>query len=150
MPKVVTSDEVMVEGPVEEYQDGQDFDPMTTLPKEVQDAIPGWKQRFEDVFSTSIGEKTYVWRPLSWGEYKDIQRSMIKLFPSDPGESPTDMELKSQDRRFANMEQVLGTCMLYPAVNISNVGKLGSGAIHTLYENIAAESGFEPEYVQKL
>ena len=134
----------------EEYDD---FSPLSLLPESIQKKVPNIKQDLElrgsSLWTTVIGNSVYLWRPLTWPEYKEIQRSLIKLFPAT-ADTAEEAELQQADRRFANMEQVVIKCVLFPDFNISNLGELGSGAMHVLYDNIADASGFGPEYVTKL
>jgi hypothetical protein len=121
------------------------------LPDKVKAEVQGWKLRFGgDVYSTAIGDKTFVWRTLRWNEYKEIQRKLLKIYPVNPGADANDIEMADMDRRFANMELTIQTCLLYPSVDLNTVGGLGPGTIFTLHQNIADASGFEPEFVEKL
>lgn len=142
---------VAVDDEMLEFND--EFSPLSLLPESVQGKVPKIKKDLElrgsSLWSTVIGNNVYLWRPLTWPEYKEIQRALIKLFPSN-AETNEEAELQQADRRFANMEQVVTKCVLFPEFNISNLGELGSGAMHVLYDNIAEASGFGAEYVTKL
>lgn len=121
------------------------------LPEEVQKELPAWKARFRGgVYVTYIGDREYVWRTLTWGEYKEIQRQLLKLFPTDPNADVNDMESQDMDRRFANIELTVTKCLLYPKLDAATVGLVGPGVLYTLQQNIADASGFSPEFVKKL
>lgn len=154
LEEALEADTAALSEAVEETEDIYDeFNPLENLPVEAQKFIKEMKVKYEakgmSVWTTSLGDKTYAWRPLLWPEYKEIQRSLIKLFPSS-ADTAEEMELRQADRRFANMEQVITKCVIYPDVNLETIGYIGSGAMHTLYDNIAEQSGFGPEYVEKV
>jgi hypothetical protein len=150
--------EALLEGLIEEdvdmegeaVQTQEQKSTIELLPKEVQERIPRWKLQFGDVIVTTIGDKHYVWRTLQWNEYKEVQRQLLKLFPVPAGADANDMEMADMDRRFANMELTVQKCLLYPAVDLSSIGRLGPGVLYTLHQNISDASGFEPEFVEKL
>lgn len=147
----LTEEEMGEDGPVEEQEEDGSLSIFDGLPDKVRAEVPGWKLRYGgDVYATAIGDKTFVWRTLRWAEYKDIQRQLLKIYPVSSSADANDVEMADMDRRFANMELTVKSCLLYPTVDLNTIGALGPGTIFTLHQNIADASGFEPEFVEKL
>jgi hypothetical protein len=82
-----------------------------------------WKKSFRSIYYVKIGEKEYIFRLLSKGEYLSLY-----LFQSELSYSAEDL--------------LLDMCVLYPEISLNEIDRLYAGEVNTLISSILSLSGF--------
>lgn len=106
-------------------------------PEDEEEIFPGgppqglvemWKQQFGEVYSSSFGDETFIWRCLRRNEYKEVLR----------------IQVKNGDTMFRE-ESICQRCVLWPigySITAMISGKAGTPTL--LAEQIMDKSGFVP------
>lgn len=104
-----------------------------------QEQIDRWKTQTE-VFTSILSEADiYIWRPVNWHEYKQLQKTS-----AEHPENPSYYD-----------EQLVYKCVLWPKLAPEHLPSLKGGTIPTLSQQIMGGSNFIPpavamEFVVKL
>ena len=98
-----------------------------------QNLVEQWKQEFGEVFCSGFADdELFVWRPLSRGEYVDIQKTLR----TPPGEGQEPMNEYDME------ELVVSKCVLWGSKPSCLQRK--AGAISTISEQVMMNSNFMP------
>ena len=96
-----------------------------------QDQIDRWKTQTE-VFTSVLSETDlYIWRPVNWHEYKQLQKSSAEQVTN-----PSYFD-----------EQLVYKCVLWPKLSPETLPALKGGTIPTLSQQIMGGSNFIPPAV---
>ena len=96
-----------------------------------QEQIDRWKTQTE-VFTSILSETdVYIWRPVNWHEYKQLQKSSAEHM-----DNPSYFD-----------EQLVYKCVLWPKLMPENLPALKGGTIPTLSQQIMGGSNFIPPAV---
>lgn len=96
-----------------------------------KEQIATWKTSYDVEASVFSEEEVYIWRPITWHEYKMLQQSSA--------ENP-------QNPNFFD-EQVIYKCVLWPKVMPETLPVMKGGTIPTLSQQIMEGSNFIPPQV---
>ena len=93
-----------------------------------KEKIDSWK-RSTDVEASVFSEtEVYIWRPITWHEYKTLQQSA-----ADNAQNPNFFD-----------EQILYKCVLWPKILPETLPVLKGGTVPTLAQQIMEGSNFIP------
>lgn len=89
------------------------------------DQVADWKSQYdEEIYMSSFGEDTYIWRPLRRKEYKDIQK------------------IENADEYYVE-EQICMRCVLWPSGTLPQKLRAGKAGIPTMLSRLIMDkSGF--------
>ena len=103
------------------------------VPKEVEEAIPQWKQQYGKVFKIELSSRTYIYRPLLWKELKDISRK-LQTFSNSPNATEASLTM-------LELELVLERTVLWPQV-AGATENIPAGDLETLQRLVNEASGW--------
>lgn len=129
------------EAPVEEeekdinMEEAQEPDPYAILGNipnaPTQEQVDHWKTMYEVKMSMFSDKEAFLWRPITWQDYKMLQQSSA--------ENP-------QNPNFFD-EQLIYKCVLWPKIMPETISTLKGGTIPTLSQQIMEGSNFIPPQV---
>lgn len=96
-----------------------------------KEQIDTWKTTTDVELSVFSDTEVYIWRPVTWHEYKMLQQSAAE---------------NTQNPNFFD-EQVIYKCVLYPKVMPETLPGMKGGTIPTLSQQIMEGSNFIPPQV---
>lgn len=88
-----------------------------------QEMINEWKSKYGEIYKVTLGDKSYVYRPLKRIEYKGIIAN------------------PDANRSFSE-EQIVQKCLIYPSIDPAALSAEKAGTISTLTDLIMVASNF--------
>lgn len=105
--------------------------------------IKDWKERFGDVYVTSITyDKHVVWRVLNRIEYKQIVKKMEQLIQAGT--------LTSAEANMWNEEAIAELCILYPGFDKNSLSGAMAGMPSLIAQEVLEASGFVALEIRQL
>jgi len=93
-----------------------------------KEKIDAWKQSTSVEASVFSEEEVYIWRPITWHEYKMLQQAS-----ADNAQNPNFFD-----------EQIIYKCVLWPKISPEALPSMKGGTIPTLSQQIMEGSNFIP------
>ena len=133
--EAITEVETEAPAPEVELEEDDAPDPYAILEKipnaPTQEQVDHWKITYEVKMSMFSDKEAFLWRPITWQDYKMLQQSAAE---------------NTQNPNFFD-EQLIYKCVLWPKIMPETIPTLKGGTIPTLSQQIMEGSNFIPPQV---